>query len=154
MYNKYRLNTEGVLVLLNQKQDGYPNSNNMQSMFFLFAASFGCYILIHIESTLLKRQAILPGAIIHISYRLEMKGILMCFSVHFLIIPRAPTFIDTVVVFRRYIFSITISRSVYYLTILLHIGTLLLSFYSFERKLMVSHWSLNDRVSSNLHDSS
>ena len=94
-------------------------------LFFFFAAFFGCYFFIHTDDILQRRWSVLQRAIFCISYWL---GILsMSLSLLFLMISSAPTITGTVVVLRFYIFSISVSRSLYLLILLYSLTDMLLS---------------------------
>ena len=83
----------------------------------------------HIDCNLLRRWAVLQSENLCISYRPWLLGILlMCLSVSFLIIPRAPTITGTIVILRKYIFLISISRSLFLLILLCSFPKVLLLF--------------------------
>ena len=106
---------------------------------YVFAASFEWYFVYHIDSILPRRWAVLQSEIFCISYWLGLP-IILCLSLLFLIIHRAPIITHTVVVLRWHIFLISISGSLYLLINIFECS-------SHQHELMGFHWSLSDSKS-------
>ena len=79
--------------------------------FFFLQPAFRWYFFSHIDKTLIRWTAA-PSAIFFVFHiRLTLPGIfLMCLSLPFLILPKAPTITGTVLVLRCQFFSVSISR--------------------------------------------
>ena len=90
-------------------------SDYMYSMYLCLFYLFWVIIFSHTGSTLLRRWQFCNVQFFSVSYRLGLPGILlMCFSVHFLIILSAPTITGMVVVLKCHVSSISISLFLYW----------------------------------------